>query len=167
MPNAGYIWHQRSALLLLFPRTGAAYCSWAEKNSYYQNMAKQSYAAVFSILQNLTWIDCYNWVTRWIVLPLLISMLYEFGSFKGIFQKATLAMLLFYWFALTQFCTISNDCHKFQPVVFGFNREWKSPCGYDRSIPNTMQDNESQNLQIHDYLRTAWCLPDVYMQGMC
>ena len=42
-------------------------------------------------------------VTRWIVLPLLTKALYEFGCFEGIFQKAKLALLLFYWDALTRF----------------------------------------------------------------
>ena len=42
-------------------------------------------------------------VTSWIVSPLLTKALYKFGCFKGIFQKAKLALLLFYWVTLTQF----------------------------------------------------------------
>ena len=49
------------------------------------------------VLQNMR-------VTRRIVLPLLTKALYKFGCFKGILQKAKLALLLFYWVALTRFC---------------------------------------------------------------
>ena len=46
-------------------------------------------------------------VTRRIVLPLLTKSLYKFGYFEGILQKAKLALLLFYWVALTRFCMIA------------------------------------------------------------
>ena len=46
--------------------------------------------------------------TRRIVLPLLTKALLEFGCFEEILQEAKLALLLFYWVALTQFCMLSN-----------------------------------------------------------
>ena len=51
-------------------------------------------------------------VTRQIVLPLLTKALYKFGCFKGILQKAKLALLLFYWVAQTRFCMWQK--HKLQ-----------------------------------------------------
>ena len=49
-------------------------------------------------------------VTKRIVLLLRIKVLYEFGCFEGILQRAKFSLLLTYWVSLTRFCmdTISE-----------------------------------------------------------
>ena len=60
-------------------------------------------------------------VTRQIVLPLLTKLLYEFGCFKGILQKAKLALLLFYWVALTRFCMLMDSSVKISKCNYGID----------------------------------------------
>ena len=76
-----------------------AWRNWVQTSDfcYFQINPISKSPSVIVIQQNMR-------VTRQIVLPLLTKALYEFGCFKGILQKAKLALLIFYWVALTRFC---------------------------------------------------------------
>ena len=90
---------------------------------------KFSLAAGFSILQNPTWTDCYQLSNeRFLIIVTNFNQWYVFG--------------------------INRESGKAHVV----KTEGYLSVRIHRSIKPNMQHNESQILQIHDNLMTAWCL---------